>query len=195
MATANIMEVSRLNKMIGVIGRRGLQVHAMIQQAAVQCVAHSIMYGNVTPANQLCDALTNGARKDALVKYLETFGAIAYVKADKKLHHLKRESVEWSDEYAKQCAETDWSKVKKQPEPSSIYDVTDALEKLIDNAHRAVKKKLEIKGSEVLGKLEEILTAVHVEQYEAGRKQRDALRANAEESEVTTGTTEPAPAQ
>jgi hypothetical protein len=202
MATANIMEVSRVNKLIGMIGRRGLQVHAMIQQAAVQCVAHSIMYGNVTPGNQLCDALTNGARKDALVKYLETFGCFAYVKADKKLHHLKRESIEWTEEYAKKVADFDWSKAKKAPEPSSVYDVEDALEKLIDNAHRAIKQGKTIKGSEILGPLEETLTALHVKQYEAGRIQREALRRNVDEekeptpapteSTVTTGTEEPA---
>lgn len=165
----NIMELTQLTKLIGRIGKRGMQIHSWIQQAAVQAVAHSIVHGNVQPGNQLLDAMTGGHRKDSLVKYLEKFGNFAWLKADKKLGFFqnKRDGkpIEWNAEYAMLCTNFDWAKAKAEPVIRSVYDVEAMLEQLIDNAHRAVKKQMTIRGGETLSKLEGILYGIHQKQY------------------------------
>jgi hypothetical protein len=204
---APVMELSMLTKLIGRIGKRGVQIHNWIQEAAINAVAHSIVNRNITPAQQLVDALTGGNRKDSLVRYLEKFGNLAWSTLDDNTKGfkffevtVKGEPLAWTPEYAKLAREFDWSKAIKAPTPKSMYDVADALSSLIEAAHRAVKKGLTIKHGALLSVLEQAQADLHREQYSAEQKVRDALRENANEkvepapSTVTEGTTAPAPA-
>lgn len=202
--TASLIEGTRLNKLIAMIGKRGTQVHTFIQQAAVGCVGHSIMYGDIRPGNALLSAVHSSQRKDSLVKYMEQFGCFKYVAKNKSFEYIKREKLVWDADYAKRVAEFDWAKAKRAPNPSSIYDVADALEKLVDAAHRAIQHGKDIKNASILSVLEDTLTSVHKAQAVKEQAVRDALRANATEdaeakkqaeanaSNVTTGSTEPA---
>lgn len=208
---APIMEMTTLMRLIGRIGKRGQQVHDWIQTAAVQAVAYSIVDRNITPAKQLVGALNAGNRKDALVRYLEKFGNLAWAKNEQGDYDfaffevkVKGELLQWTPEYAKLAQDFVWSKAIKPPTPKSMYDVAAALSQLIDAAHRAVKKQIPLMHGELLSSLEGLQAELHQQQYGKEKAVRDALRINATEDaeakkqaeanagNVTTGSTEPA---
>lgn len=160
----SFMGDQQYTKLVSMIGKRGMQVHALIQSAAVQAVMFSIEHRQPQRANQLLTAMTSGSRKDALVAYLERFGNLAWVKAEKKLAFFDAKRV-WTQEYATEVAGFDWAKAKAEPVIKSVYDVTDALDKLIDSAHRAVKSGKQIIGSEVLSELESVCYRMRASKY------------------------------
>lgn len=193
---APVMELSMLSKLIGRIGKRGVQVHNWIQEAAVNAVAHSIVNRNITPAQQLVDALTGGNRKDSLVRYLEKFGNLAWSTLDDGTKGfkffevtIKGEPLSWTPEYAKLAREFDWSKAVKPPAPKSMYDVADALGTLIAAARRAVKKQIPLVHGELLAELEAAQAKYDSKLFSSEQKVREALRANAVESKVESGQT------
>jgi hypothetical protein len=193
MTTANVMEFTQLAKLIRIIGKRSSQVHTLIQQAAVGSIGHSIMYGDIRPGNELLAALHNSQRKDSLVKYMEQFGCFRYDSKTKKFDHQKRDKLTWDTDYAATVARFDWAKAKKAPEPSSIYDVAVALSALISQAQRAIEAgKKEIKHASLLDELADVFNRYESAEFTKAQAIRDALRANATESTVTTGTEEPA---
>jgi hypothetical protein len=198
---APIMEMTTLMRLIGRIGKRGQQVHDWIQTAAVNAVAYSIVDRNITPAKQLVGALNAGNRKDALVRYLEKFGNLAWAKNEQGDYDfaffevkVKGELLQWTPEYAKMASEFVWSKAIKPPVPKSMYDVAAALSQLIDAAHRAVKKQIPLMHADILSQLEQVQADLHHRQYSAEKDVREALRQNAVEDKEAGKEVTPAPA-
>ena len=70
------MDIKQLNSKIKLIQTNGAKLDALIQEAAIGCIEHAAEHGDVRPANQLWDAMPNGARRNALGMYLVEYGAI-----------------------------------------------------------------------------------------------------------------------
>lgn len=141
------MEVSTLASMISEI--RGLLVKSstMIQAVAVQAVFYSVVDSNITPAQQLYDALGSESRKDALLAFLEQFGNMAWSKTEKKIVFFDREKIlgkekalSWTEEYAAKVAGAPWSAAKAPPAEKSMYDCEDAVKTFIRQMEKAIVK-------------------------------------------------------
>ena len=70
------MDIKQLNNKIKLIRTNGAKLDTLIQEAAIGCIEHAAEHGDVRPANQLWDAMPNGARRNALGMYLVEYGAI-----------------------------------------------------------------------------------------------------------------------
>lgn len=70
------MDIKQLSSKIKLIKTNGAKLDALIQEVAIGCIEHAAEHGDVRPANQLWDAMPNGARRNALGMYLCQYGAI-----------------------------------------------------------------------------------------------------------------------
>ncbi len=70
------MDIKQLNSKIKLIRTNGAKLDALIQEVAIGCIEHAAAHGDVRPANQLWDAMPNGARRNALGMYLCQYGSI-----------------------------------------------------------------------------------------------------------------------
>ena len=70
------MNIKELNQRIKLIKSNGAKLDALIQEAALGCIEHAAEHGDVRPANQLWEAMPNGARRNALGMYLCQYGAL-----------------------------------------------------------------------------------------------------------------------
>jgi hypothetical protein len=160
-----VMEMSKLSKLIGTIGRQRVRVETMIQTAAVQCIAQSIEHRNSTPAAQLYEVLGKSNRRDSLVAYFERFGNLAWSKVEDKVVFFDvaslpgRTTLTWSDEYAKKVEGVQWFNAKPEPKVKSVFDVEDAVSKLIESCERAIKKGIEVKNPELYDSVAAVLYA------------------------------------
>lgn len=141
------MEVSALNDLIVGIRNALTKTAGMIQAAAVQAVFYSVVDSNITPAQQLYDALGSESRKDALLAFLEQFGNMAWSKTEKKIVFFDREKItgpttklEWTPEYADKVAGAPWSAAKAAPAPKSMYDCDEEVRKFIATMEKQAAK-------------------------------------------------------
>lgn len=160
-----------LSKLIGRIGRASANLTKMIQEAAVQCIAQSIIHRNATPAAQLFDAVGSSARRDALVQYFEMFGNLTWSKGEKKVIFVDMEKIPngrklaWTDEYAEKVAETLWFKVKAETQPKSIFDVEEEAQKFLERLSKAKGRGAELKNAGLLDRLLDTYRQFVGEQY------------------------------
>jgi hypothetical protein len=154
------MEVGQLSKIIKIIGRQKVRIDGMIQTAAVQAIAQSIVFRNSTPAAQLFEAVGTSSRRDALVKYLEMFGNLCWSKSEKRMAFYDVEAVEhkpkleWTSEYSAKVSEFVWHKAKAEPKAVSMYDVEEKVSTLIDSLRKSAKKGVELKHAPLLDAVE-----------------------------------------
>jgi hypothetical protein len=146
-----------LAKMIGAVGKASTKLTQQIQDAAVQCVAQSIVHRNATPAAQLFEALSGSHRRDALVAYFEQFGNLTWSKAEKRVIFVDMEKLsngkvklEWTPEYSAKVAEALWFKAKPEVEPKSVLDIDEEASKFLERMTKQAKKVGEVKGSGLL---------------------------------------------
>lgn len=135
MAIVNINLISSddLVKLIASVKTSGAKFDALVQKAAVQCVAQSIVHSNVTPANDLFNALPKGARRDSLVAWFERHGNFAWMKAERKLVFYKaHEKDAWNADFSIDVSSNMWTTGTKAPEPKSAYDLEDEFGKVFD---------------------------------------------------------------
>ena len=168
-----LVEMAALIGMIGAIGKRKVALDKAVQEAAVQCIAQSIVHRNATPAMQLFDALAGSMRRDALVVYLERFGNVRWNKDDKKLAFFDNPKVaELADDAARDAwladaAETLWYTLKKENVVKSVYDADEAIASLIDRLHKMAKRGTKIENIEVLRAVEKSYRDYKVAQLQA----------------------------
>jgi hypothetical protein len=215
-----IMEVSKLAKLIGVIGRQKVRTDAMIQTAAVQCIAQSVEHRNSTPAAQLFDVLGKSSRRDSLVAYFERFGNLMWSKVDSKVTFCdvsklpSRTLLAWTDEYAKSVEAVLWFNAKPEPKIKSTFDVEDAVEKLIGTIERNIKKGIEVSGTDLFDEVAAVFyayranlkgeriaklahkgaTPAQLKDAGATQGQVDSLVAEVSEAEANTAPTQAEPA-
>lgn len=121
---------------IGKIGRAGAKLDKMIQHAAVHAIGHAIQYGDIKYANELLEALPKGGRKQAFVKFMETYGPFAFVTAGKKFAFFKRDTLAFDG--AALIEGKQWHETIKE-EVVSTLDVEDVVAKMLKRIEAAVK--------------------------------------------------------
>ena len=70
------MDIKQLSSKIKLIKTNGAKLDALIQEAAIGCIEHAAEHGDVRPANQLWEAMPNGARRNSLGMYLCQYGSM-----------------------------------------------------------------------------------------------------------------------
>jgi len=155
-----LLDAAALSKLIKDIVAQRVKFADAVQTAAIQCIAQSIKHRNVTPANDLYEAVKGPTRRDTLLAYFEKFGQMAWSKAEKKIiffdvEKMLNKPIAWTEEYAKEVAGTRWENVRKEPEPVSIFDVEQYARKFLNH----VAKMLSDSGITV--KHEELYTAMY----------------------------------
>jgi len=129
----NLLSSDDLVKLIASVKTSGSRFDALVQKAAIQCVAQSIVHSNVTPANDLFNALPKGSRRDSLVAWFERHGNMAWMKAERKIAFYKAVEVEaWTPEYAVEVGGNMWTTGTKAPEIKSSYDLEEEFGKVFD---------------------------------------------------------------
>lgn len=187
-----LVSASELAGMIGAIGKRKVALDKAVQEAAVQCVAQSIVHRNATPAMQLFDALIGSMRRDALVVYFERFGNLKWNKqeteSEKKgivFHENPKVKAlagdKERDEWLATAAETLWYALKRENTPKSVYDADEAIKSLIDRLHKMAKRGTKIENVEVLNVVQRAYTEYHMNalQAETTPELKEALEARA----------------
>jgi hypothetical protein len=166
------MEMKQLSRIIGVIGRQKVRIDNMIQVAAVQVIAQSIVNRNSTPADQLFSAVGVSSRRDALLKFYEMFGNLTWSKGEKRVIFCDMEvtdnrKLEWTDEYATKVSEFIWHKAKPEPKQVSMYDVEEKVSALIDSLRKAAKKGITLQNVELLDGVESLYVKFVAETFAA----------------------------
>ena len=159
----NLMSTEELTKKIASIKATGEKRRAVIQDVAVQAVAHSIEHRNIAIGVSLYNALNNADRRDSLVKYLETYGNFAWMKSEKSFAFFEATMkdtltgevapLEWTEQYAAKVAANHWSEAKKEPEVLSVYDVEEAFRKFIAGISKKAKEGTQIQHEDLLNQL------------------------------------------
>lgn len=121
---------SVLTKEIATIGRAGIKLTKMIQDAAVQAIGYSLVHGDITIGQRLFEACPKGVRRNSLVAFLEKFGAFQWDAKNKRLAHRKN-STEFTEAYEQDLMATPWDDAKPEPEIVSVFDVTKEFDKFI----------------------------------------------------------------
>jgi hypothetical protein len=119
-----------LTKEIASIGRAGVKLTRMIQDAAVNAIGYSLVHGDITIGQRLFEACPKGVRRNSLVAYLEKFGAFQWDAKSKSLRHRKTE-IEFTEQYEQDLMNTAWDDAKPEPEIVSVYDVQKEFDKFI----------------------------------------------------------------
>lgn len=167
---AKLMEMAVLGALIKSIGQQRVAFDGAVQTAAVMCVGQSIVHRNVTPANDLLEAVGSHL-KPVVVAFFERFGNIAWSKSEKKLkfhelmvfagHDAARcipvgEKLVWSEDYSALVTAFVWTKAKKEAEPVSQFDVQEETDKFLERLLKAAKKGATLKHKPLLEKLAEV---------------------------------------
>lgn len=131
-----LMSVAAFDGLLNKITKTGGVLNARIQIAAVTAVGYSIVHGDVRPANRLLVAMPKGTRRDALVKWMEVHGHVAYMKGDKKFAHFKT-AAEFDEA---KLMKAPWYGAKKEAEPTSVYDVSAEFDKFVERIEKSIER-------------------------------------------------------
>jgi len=131
-----LKSAQELSKLITAIGRIGKKIDEQIQVAAIQAIGYSIIHGDIRFGQQLFDNMPSGARRQALVTYLEKFGQFVWMSTEKKFNFYKRDDIEFDEEF---LAGRKWYDEKKENIVSDI-DVQAMVDKLIKRIESAIEK-------------------------------------------------------
>lgn len=175
------MEQSALNKEITSIAKTGNRLNVRIQHAALNAIFYSIQHGDIGFGQRLVLALNNGQRKNSLVAFLEKHGKFAWSKENKSLVFKKRDdlTVESIDEIKEQ-----WFEAIKAPEPKSMYDFEDEVNRFIKKMEKAVTDKATIKHVEIMDYVHAAITQYHEDQLKLQDAEDDATLSDGEQTEL-----------
>lgn len=135
--TLKLMSVEDINKGINQVKTSGARFDALVQRIAVECVAQSIIHRNVTPGNDLFNALPKGSRRDSLVAWFERFGHFAWMKTEKKLAFFDAK-LEMTAAYFVEVRATHWTTGTKPAAIVSTYDLEKEFSKVLDRLGKIV---------------------------------------------------------
>ena len=161
------MESAKLSATIDGIAKSAGKLRDIVQKAAVNVIYQSLKHRNVTPANQLFTATAKGLRRDALVRFLEQNGNLAFIKAEKGFKFYEAFESMSDDELAEYCDELmtiAWEEAKPE-KIDSIFDVAEMVEKVIKKAEKAAKDAQKVEHAELLGELKGLMRKFNAAQY------------------------------
>ena len=163
----NIVAAEVLGKMIADVKRAGARFDALVQAAAFQCVAQSVLHRNILPGQDLLDSLPKGSRRDSLVAYFEKFGNFAWMKQDRKLAFYEAVgAAEWTADYASVARAFMWTSGTKPAAIVSAYDLDDLTGKFLDKIGKLVDDSTkEVRHRDLYAKLKAVYTAHVVEGF------------------------------
>jgi hypothetical protein len=125
------------------------------------------VHGDVTIAQEAYAKLEGikGLRFNSFVKYLETFGQLAYDKELKTMVYRKRTDVITDPvQLITALADTRWHTAIKAEAVESIYDVAAQVEKLIEKIEKSIaNEKVTVKSADLLDKLRLVVAAPEAE--------------------------------
>jgi hypothetical protein len=143
--------------------KRGASLSNDIQSIALTCIGYANVHGDVTIAQEAYSKLegVSGLRFNSFVKYLETYGQLAYDKDAKTMVYRKRTDVITDPvQLVTALQETRWYTAIKAEAVESIYDVQAQVEKLIKKIESSIaNEKVTVKGADLLDKLRDVVTA------------------------------------
>jgi hypothetical protein len=135
-------------KLADSVKKRGDALNNDIQKLAVTAIGYANVHGDVTIAQEIVGKIydtlsTNkGLRFNSFVRYLETYGQLAYDKDAKSMVYKKRDNVLTNPlDLMLALSEVKWFDAIKQETPQSIYDVQDMLKKFIEGCERKANSK------------------------------------------------------
>lgn len=171
--TENIMfTIKQLNSKIKSINGRAASLRGDIQEVLIAASYHAMKDGQITPFNQLLDAVGNGTYIKGITLWAETFapvrikdGVFVYNKTAAKEYHVTNEAdfadfeadmrkINWWDIAGKQKTQSMFdlddyaSNVEKKLSKEGYIGLAEAVKKLIDEYHAAQKAEISelIKG-------------------------------------------------
>ena len=150
------MDIKQLNSKIKLIRTNGAKLDALIQEAAIGCIEHAAEHGDVRPANQLWEAMPNGARRNALGMYLVEYGAIRVnTGKDKDQARFKFQKDFETDVTAARAVM--WYSFKPEKDLAEAFNLTSKLQSLLKAYNKALTLGQAIKATpdeiQVLGSL------------------------------------------
>ena len=175
------MAKQELAKEITSIAKTGNRLNVRIQAAALNAVFYSIQEGYIQYGQNLVMALNNGQRKNSLVAFLEKHGKFQWSKETKSLVFKKRddltvESIEEIKEH--------WFEAIKAPEPKSMYDFEDEVNRFIKKMEKAVTDKATIKHVEIMDYVNAAIAQYHEDQLKLQEAEDDTVFGDEEQTEL-----------
>lgn len=155
------MEQTALNKEITSIAKTGNRLNVRIQHAALNAIFYSIQHGDIGFGQRLVLALNNGQRKNSLVAFLEKYGKFQWSKEQKSLIFKKRDDL--TVESISEIKEH-WFEAIKAPEPKSMYDFEDEVNRFLKKMEKAVTDKATIKHVEIMDYVHAAIAQYHEDQ-------------------------------
>ncbi len=175
------MEQSALNKEITSIAKTGNRLNVRIQHAALNAIFYSIQHGDIGFGQRLVLALNNGQRKNSLVAFLEKHGKFQWSKEQKSLVFKKRDDL--TIESIAEIKEH-WFEAIKAPEPKSMYDFEDEVNRFIKKMEKAVTDKATIKHVEIMDYVNAAIAQYHEDQLKLQDAEDDATLSDGEQTEL-----------
>lgn len=148
--TMNIeTNAANIRKSIKSINTKRASLAALIQTTAIAVINHAHVHGDVTLASDLCLAVGNGMKHEALRLYLSDFGPMV-PNADKetkgaspmKYAKAKRLEGEALAAVLEKAAATDWFKAKTE-KPAEEFSFAADLHKLLGRLEKAAEQGYE----------------------------------------------------
>lgn len=155
------MPKAELAKEITSIARTGNRLNTRIQLAAMNAIYYSIQEGYIQYGQNLIMALNNGQRKNSLVAFLEKYGKFQWSKETKSLVFKKRDDL--TVESIMEIKEH-WFEAIKAPEPKSMYDFEDEVNRFLKKMEKAVTDKATIKHVEIMDYVHAAIAQYHEDQ-------------------------------
>lgn len=190
-----VKNIKELNTAIRSLKTRSATYRADVQTALISCAFHSAKDGQITPFNDLLEAVGNGVRKAGIVMWAETFGFVQFSAKDGNFINNKASrkdlAVANEDDFAPYLKSIDaspsWCDMVK-PEPiKSMFDEDAYIAKVLE--------KLTKEGSDIASFLEVALISYKadkaVKELKLLAEKRDA-DAKLLDDQVTQGSVEQA---
>ena len=175
------MAKQELAKEITSIAKTGNRLNVRIQAAALNAVFYSIQEGYIQYGQNLVMALNNGQRKNSLVAFLEKHGKFQWSKETKSLVFKKRDDL--TVESIAEIKEH-WFEAIKAPEPKSMYDFEDEVNRFIKKMEKAVTDKATIKHVEIMDYVNAAIAQYHEDQLKLQEAEDDTVFGDEEQTEL-----------
>ena len=140
------MDIKQLNNKIKLIRTNGAKLDALIQEAALGCIEHAAEHGDVRPANQLWDAMPNGARRNALGMYLCQYGAMRVNTGKDKEQSRFKYKKDFETDVAAASAVM-WYSFKPEKDLAEEFNLSGKLQSLLKAYTKAVSDGQAIKAT------------------------------------------------
>jgi len=163
-------EAKALSKRIEAIKTKTTTLSVEIHQCAIDCVVHALKHGDITPAQQLCDAVRGPVRLGALKVWFIKRGPFTLDPKTRALQYAKKGVAELKAALEKDEAaftenlkgETPWDLKGSEASDAKNFDLKAELTKVFRRAEKAKGKE----GSKLYGIKNPKAMAEKIRKYE-----------------------------